>query len=175
MITSDEIFAVGKSHKPHGLKGELACSFFNDFAEEMEVPYLIIEVDHIFVPFFIDSFRYKGEDTVLITFQGVANEQEARLLADTTLYLPKRFEHKSGEVTSLDDMVGFRVVELHSGVLGVVTAIDQRTENVLFEIENGEYLLPAHDDFVERVDYEERTIYLNLPQGLLDLETAEDF
>lgn len=48
---------------------------------------------------------------------------------------------------------------------------ESATENVLFEVEyNGRLLLiPAVDEFVCEIDEDNRKLYLNIPDGLLDL------
>ena len=56
-------------------------------------------------------------------------------------------------------------------MLGKIVSIDDSTENVLFEVEyNGRLLLiPAVDEFVCEIDEDNRKLYLNIPDGLLDL------
>ena len=57
------------------------------------------------------------------------------------------------------------------GELGKITSVDDTTENVLFEVDhNGrELLIPAVDELVSEVDEENRKLYMNIPEGLLDL------
>ena len=45
--------------------------------------------------------------------------------------------------------------------------MEDSTANTIFCIDGK--LVPATEDFIERIDVKERTIYMNLPEGLLDL------
>ena len=71
MITEKEVFRIGFLLKPHGVKGEISMSFLDSVVEELDAPYLVCLVDGIFVPFFVESVRNKGDRTVLIKFQGI--------------------------------------------------------------------------------------------------------
>jgi 16S rRNA processing protein RimM len=46
--------------------------------------------------------------------------------------------------------------------------VDDTTINVLFCLEDGR-LIPAAEDFITRVDTDQREIEIELPQGLLEL------
>ena len=112
MITREELIRIGRFNKPHGVKGELSFTFTDDVFDRTECSYIVCEIDGIFVPFFIEEYRFKSDTTALI-----------------------------------------------------------KLEDVLFEVEyNGRLLLiPAVDEFVCEIDEDNRKLYLNIPDGLLDL------
>ena len=58
MISLDEIFPIGQINKPHGVNGELSFTFSSDVFDTEEIPYLIMEIEGIPVPFFIDEYRF---------------------------------------------------------------------------------------------------------------------
>jgi 16S rRNA processing protein RimM len=62
---------------------------------------------------------------------------------------------------------GWQVVDSVCGALGEIDYVEDSTANTIFCIEGK--LVPATEDFIERIDAKERTIYMNLPDGLLDL------
>ena len=59
MISLDEIFPIGQINKPHGVNGELSFTFSSDVFDTEEIPYLIMEIEGIPVPFFIEEYRFK--------------------------------------------------------------------------------------------------------------------
>ena len=64
------------------------------------------------------------------------------------------------------------MLEEKEGEIGVITDIDDQTDNWLFVVErkNGdEALVPVQDAFIVDINHEERTITMDLPIGLLDL------
>ena len=171
MINKDELFPIGTTHAPHALQGELSCSFTNTVFDEEEAPFFVLEMDEIFVPFYLEWYRFKTETTALVKFEGVDSEAEARELAGKTIYLPVAYRGMSEpEDLTLHDLVGFEVIDRQAGSLGHITAVDDTTMNVLFVVDDGRVVMPAHDAFVDQIDYQGKSIYVHLPDGLLDLQ-----
>ena len=170
MITSKEIFPIGQIHKPHGLQGELSCSFTNTVFDDADAPYFVVEMDNIFVPFFIETYRFKTDTTALVKMQGVDNDSEANRMSNKTIYLPNQHLDQISEANvTLQDLVGFELMDVNKGALGSISEVDESTMNVLFVLNDGELLIPANDAFVEHVDYPTRKIIVNIPEELLDL------
>lgn len=172
MITREELIKIGRFNKPHGVKGELSFTFTDDIFDRTDCPYIVCEIDGIFVPFFIEEYRFKSDTTVLLKLEDVDNEQEARAFSLLDVYFPKSYyDTAAGEEAPGDYFIGFAVVDNEMGELGEIVSIDDSTENVLFEIDhNGRTLLiPAVDELVSEVDEENRKLYMNIPEGLLDL------
>ena len=72
--------------------------------------------------------------------------------------------------------MGFRVEEIHHGVLGEVTDVDTTTMNTLFVVTDAadnEMLIPACEEFITDMDASHRVITMNLPEGLVDMTLAE--
>ncbi|HOI27968.1 MAG TPA: ribosome maturation factor RimM [Paludibacteraceae bacterium] len=176
MITKDEIFKIGKIIKPHGLQGELAFSFDTDIFDEVENPYFICELDGIFVPFFIESYRFKTDETALVKFEGIDNDTDAKELTNADLYMSRKFIPKDIDPLNnegSDYYVGYHIIDKEGNEIGEIVAIDDSTENVLFELETPEkeeLLIPAQDEYIVEIDDNKRTITMNLPHGLLDLD-----
>lgn len=171
MIRKDELFPIGTTHAPHALQGEITCSFTNTVFDEADAPFFVLEIDEILVPFYLEWYRFKTETTALVKFEGVDSEADARELAGKTIYLPLAYRELSdGDDITLHDLVGFEVIDRQAGPLGHVTAVDDTTMNVLFIVDDGRVVMPAHDAFVEQVDYQGKSIHVHLPDGLLDLQ-----
>lgn len=176
MITKNEIFSVGHTAKPHGIKGELSFNFSKENFDEEKLPYYIFEMDGIFVPFFVEDYRYKSDTTAIVKLEGIDTEEQARLLSSHTVYIHTKFVLKeSEEDLGIHFFVGFTVIDKQLGSLGKITEVDESTENVLFVIdkEGEELLIPATDDFISDIDEAKRIIHMNLPEGLVNLDLAE--
>ncbi len=174
MIRESEVFKIGKFTKPHGIKGEISFAFENDIFDKVDCQYLVCCIDGIFVPFFIDEYRFKGKDTALITLDGIDDEIKAQRFSGLDVYFPRKYME---EETSDDDLeyswnffIGFRAIDEISGELGVIEAIDDKTINTLFLIRDNEneYIIPATEDFITNIDPKKKILYLYLPEGLLD-------
>lgn len=173
MIHIDEVFKIGKFIKPHGLKGEIALEFDNDVFDKAECPYLVCMMDGILVPFFIKEYRFKGNDIVLITFEDISTEEQAKAFNGIEVYFPRKyFDAQNEEVDyTLDYFIGFTVNDESNGIIGKIIDINESTINVLFLLENedgNELIIPASDDFVTEIDEKNKTLYMKLPVGLIE-------
>lgn len=65
--------------------------------------------------------------------------------------------------------IGFKVKDVRHGDLGEIVAVDDSTMNVLFAIEKDgeELLLPAHEEFICKLDKKKRLLTVDVPDGLL--------
>ena len=61
MIRKEEVYKIGIFNKPHGIHGELSFTFTDDIFDRVEAEYLICLLDGIFVPFFIEEYRFRSD------------------------------------------------------------------------------------------------------------------
>lgn len=168
MIKDEEVFRIGTLGRTHGVKGELNFQFTDDVFDRVDADYLILKLDGILVPFFIDEYRFRSNSTALILFTNINTNEKAKNLVGTDVFFPFSLSDRDKEdVLDFNDLVGFTI----EGV-GEIISIDDYTDNVLFEVKNTEgrqMLIPAVDELVEDIDYENKKIRMNLPKGLVDL------
>ena len=151
MIKKEEVFKIGIINKPHGVKGEVSFTFTDDIFDRVEdCDYLVLLLDGILVPFFIEEYRFRSDNVALVKFEGIDSTEKARTLTNVEVYYPVKFMDDQEEISSWNYFIGFRVEDIHHGCLGTVVDVDDATMNVLFVIENGdeEVLLPAHEEFI---------------------------
>ena len=167
MILEKEVFRAGKINKTHGVNGELNCNINADTIDMAE--YIVLDMDGIFVPFFVSNIRIKSSNSVLITLEDVEDETEARKLIGKDIYLPIELM-SDDDMLSYEYFVGFTVVNANEQ-LGEISFVDDQTVNILFGIktEDGEILLPAVEDFIAEVDNENKILYTNYPVELVEL------
>lgn len=173
MIREDEVFKIGKLVKPHGVKGEIAFAFDNDVFDRVDCPYLILKTDGIFVPFFIQEYRFKGQETALVTFDNIDSEDKAQRLSGLEVFFPRRYyEEETDEDIeySWKFFIGFKAIDDKAGELGIIKEIDESTINTLFIIYNGdkEYIIPATEDFITGIDAKNKILHLSLVDGLIE-------
>ena len=67
--------------------------------------------------------------------------------------------------------IGFKIIDKLKGVLGIVENINDQTSQPLFEVTDGKknILVPLHDDLLIEIDRKNKSILVNLPEGLIDL------
>lgn len=172
MIKESEVFKIGKLIKPHGIKGEISFAFENDIFDRVDCPYLICRINGILVPFFIAEYRFKGSETALIMFEDIDTEEKAYRLSGLDVYFPRKYfeEENADEIEySWNFFIGFTVMDKNAGEIGIIEAIEDKTLNTLFLIKKGaeEIIIPATEDFIEKIDAKKKILYLSLPEGLI--------
>lgn len=177
MIKKEEVYKIGLLTKPHGVKGEIAFSFTDDVFDRVDCDYLICLLEGILVPFYIEAYRFKSDSVALVKFEGIDSAGQARRFTNVEVYFPLSWTEDAPEgELSWSYFVGFRVEDARFGLLGRITEVDDSTINTLFVIDhNGkELLVPAIEEFISHLDNRQRTMTLQLPDGLLDMERAEE-
>lgn len=164
---------AGEFNKPHGIKGEISASF-DPRVDVGALKCVVAEVNGLFVPFFIDAIRSRGADAVLLTIDGITDENEAKLLSREPLYLLNGDAALAADDEDdgfyAEDLVGFSALDEDGAVIGKIAGVDSTTANVLFVIDRpdgSEALVPVADEFIDGIDPESATITLRLPDGLL--------
>lgn len=168
MIKSEEVYRIGRLGKTHGVKGEVSFQFDDDIFDQVNCDYLVLDVDGILVPFFIEEYRFRSDSVALVKFEDIDTQQRAAELTGCDVYFPRALAAED-ESPSLTMLVGFDIVEANGETtVGRIAAIDDSTANLLFELEDGR-LIPANDDLIEDIDTQQQKITMSLPEGLLTL------
>ncbi len=170
MIRKEEVFKIGVINKPHGVKGEVSFTFTDDIFDRVDCDYLILLMDGILVPFFMEEYRFRSDNVALVKFEDIDTAEQARKFTNVEVYFPKKFMDKQEDVTSWNFFIGFRVEDVHHGYLGEITDVDDTTINVLFSIEKDgeELLLPAHEEFIIDLDRKKKVMKVDVPDGLIE-------
>ncbi|MDY3267200.1 MAG: ribosome maturation factor RimM [Phocaeicola sp.] len=170
MIKKEEVFKIGIINKPHGVKGEVTFTFTDDVFDRVEdCDYLILLLDGIFVPFFIEEYRFRSDNAAIVKFEDVDTAEKARMFTNVEVYFPVKYMDEQDEITSWNYFIGFEVEDVNHGDLGQIVDIDDATMNVLFIIEKDgeEILLPAHEEFIVDIDRKKKYMKVNIPEGLI--------
>lgn len=168
-MKKEDCFFLGYISRKHGYKGEVNLKLENP-AKYKELDHLFIEMNGNLVPFFIDSFRLKKEGIALVKLEEVNTEEEAQSLIGKEVFLKLEFLDDSQE-NQLLALIGFSAIDATHGELGKVEDILDNSAQQLFCITEGEreILIPITEEFIEKIDPASRTIYLQTPEGLIDL------
>lgn len=169
MIKREDVYKIGRLGKAHGVKGEVSFQFTDDIFDSVDAEYLVLDVDGILVPFFMEEYRFRNDSVCLVKFCDVDTQQRAQELTGCDVYFPRALAEEAEETPSLSSLVGFKIVNVPDGsTIGTIAAIDDTTQNILFELEDGT-LIPASDELIENIDVNKKEIIMNIPEGLLDI------
>ena len=159
MIRKEDCYKIGRLGKAHGVKGEVTFQFTDDVFDRADADYLVLEVDGILVPFFMEEYRFCDVDT----------QQRAAELTNSDVWFPRSLTPEDDELPSLSSLVGFDIVEAKgAAAVGRIADIDDTTANLLFCLEDGR-LIPANDELITSIDVAQKKIVMHIPEGLLDI------
>ncbi len=169
MIRKEEVYKIGRLGKTHGVKGEISFLFDDDVFDRVDADYLVIDIEGILVPFFMEEYRFKSDSNALMKFEGIDTQERARELTGCDVYFPRELTDDDEENLSWTSLVGFSLIDADSGKdVGRIASIDDSTMNILFELEDGT-LIPASEDLITNIDTQRQQIEINLPEGILEL------
>lgn len=169
MIREEDVFRIGRLGKPHGVKGEMTMQVDDDVFDRVDSDFVLLRVDGLLVPFYMEEYRFRSDTAVLVKFEDVDTVERARELTNCEVFFLRSLADGEEEDYTWSFFVGFDVIEAESGMtVGRIAAVDDSTSNVLFEMEDGT-LIPAAEELVSSIDHDARRITMQLPAGLLSL------
>ena len=163
---------LGRISRANGYNGSVSVrlenSFFNNIPEMESV---FLEIDGKPVPFFISSEEYSGGDILKFKFKGYDTFEKVSEFTGCRIYLTTISEDNktSGNTES---MTGFKVISGNKSLIGTVMEIVQNPGHDLLKIlspEGKEILIPFHEDFILNTSDKKKTIMVDLPEGLTEI------
>ena len=171
-----EYYYLGVITKHFGIKGELFVYLDTDEPEKYtKLEAVFLDIDGDFVPYPIEKISYRGGNLAVFKFKDVDYE-EARDLIKSALYLPiSTLPPLTGNRFYFHEVIGFQVIDKVKGAIGVCTDFIEMHQQSVMQIDNNgiEILLPAVDEFLDRIDRENKIIYVQAPEGLIEIYMGE--
>ena len=169
--------AVGRLFKPHGVRGELKCDIEPEYLEDVLSKGMIyVQEGNNQIPYFIESIR--SQDPFLIKLETIDTKEDAvrvahrevKVMTDTLSVII--VEESDLEFHYL---IGYTMVDAEQGEIGTINRLEEypQQEMAFVEKEEQEILIPLHKQMIEKIDKEAKTIYMDLPDGLLTMGEEE--
>lgn len=164
--------SIGKIAGSFGVQGEVVLQHAlgkKTVLQDLEALFVEMRKGE-FLPYFIVSARAKSDTEIYIKLEGVDSREAALKLNQRPVWLEesdfKRFASASASIS----LLGFSVIH-GSENLGEIREVIEQPHQMLCRIDlNGkEALLPVNESTLVKVDQPARLVYLDLPDGLLDL------
>lgn len=170
-METKDCFYLGVVTKPWGVKGQVVLFLDVDTPEDyLGLDSAFVEVKGKLVPYFFHIDNLNGNKAV-VTFEGLS-AAEATALVGCELYLPLDLLPKlEGNKFYFHEVLGFRVIDREKGDIGILEQVIEYPAQPLFQIlKNGvEVLVPVIDQVIDKVDREQKILYITAPKGLIDL------
>ena len=172
-MRKEDCFYLGKIAKKFSYKGEVLAYLDTDEPELYEnLESVFVECNKHLVPFFIENSSLHKNDFLRIRFEDVTTEEEADAIIGNAIYLPLQLLPKlSGNKFYFHEVIGFEIEDKRLGIIGKIVSINDTSAQPLFEVINGdvEILVPMIDQFLVKIDRENKKVIMDLPEGLVEM------
>ncbi|MEA1784763.1 ribosome maturation factor RimM [Arenibacter sp. GZD96] len=169
----NDCFYLGKIVSKHSFKGEVLIKLDTDEPEAYEnMESVFVLLGGNLVPFFIKKSQLHRSALLRVRFDKVINEADADRIMGSEIYLPLHFLPKlSGNKFYYHEVIGFSVIDKVHGDIGIIQNINDTTAQALFEVDKDgqQILIPITDEIIDKVDREQRIIFVDAPEGLVAL------
>lgn len=166
---TEEYYKIGKIGKPHGVKGEVSFHFSDDVFDRTDAEYLMLCIDGLLVPFFMEEYRFRSNETALVKFCDIDTQESAAELTGCEVFFERGKSDSDSDNISWAEIVGYMLIDSTTGKpVGRIASIDDSTVNILFELED-DTLIPASTELITNIDINNKVIEIDLPEGILDI------
>ncbi|MGV1011555.1 MAG: ribosome maturation factor RimM [Flavobacterium sp.] len=172
-MRKEDCFYLGKIAKKFSFKGEVLIYLDTDEPELYEnMESVFVEFNKNLVPFFIENSSLHKNDFLRVKFEDVDDEAEADSILNCDVYLPISMLPKlEGNKFYFHEVIGFEIEDQRLGIFGKIVSINDTSAQPLFEVINGnvEILVPMIDQFLVKIDRENKKVIMDLPEGLVEM------
>jgi 16S rRNA processing protein RimM len=161
---------IGYISKTHGLKGHVILRL-NELVriDEEAIKSVFLELNGSQVPYFIEECRPNNTGYIL-KLETIDMVDTSKKLIGKKAYALTDFILEEEE--SLNEFIGYSIIDSKLGNIGVISDVDEKTDNVIVKVIHAtgvEIILPFNDDFIIEIDDDLKTIEFNAPEGLIEM------
>ncbi len=171
-MTRDEYRLLGSVIKTKGISGEVVIrTKITTIGISEDQKYVMIKIDGLLVPFFIDSWQNLSNNAIILKFRDISTKEKAERLKDREIWLPRN-ELKNALMKPADnDLSGYKVIDVSDGFIGRTTGILEIPGNDLLrsEYREREILLPIQEGIILEINPDKKLIRVDLPDGFLQI------
>ncbi|MGM0649080.1 MAG: ribosome maturation factor RimM [Bacteroidota bacterium] len=171
MLHAEDFVRVGFVKKVFGYKGAVVIGLEKetifDYINVSEPVFL--KLQGTLVPYFVSDIQGDATNTV-VYLKDIESIGQAKTLINAECYLPAGdFDDAEISENHPGMLVGFLLKDETSGMTGEIINYLDSSNNPLFEVrfETGDILLPCHEDMIQEIDIQNKTITAVYPEGLI--------
>ena len=163
---------IGTVVSKHGFKGSIKVNLLSiKFKRVPDIDFIFIDIDNCFIPFKVDNLSFSNDKCVILKLQEINSDNEVSEVISRSVYLDKKYSKSIDKEDFLyDEFLNFLVYKDSKKIGKIVNVISSLPQPV-FEIliNDKKFMVPIHNDFIEKIDRENQFIFLVIPDGLLEI------
>ncbi len=163
---------IGKIVATHGLNGSLILTHVVGNSQWLKKEHVLhVEMQKgSYIPYFISQCKANNPKEYLINIENIDKVESAKKLVTKHVYVDESILADYAKQSPLL-WIGFNVTDKKNGALGTIDDVMQTGNQWLARLtyKNTEVLIPLIDQTIEKLDLKSKTLYVNLPEGLLEV------
>lgn len=160
-----ELIKIGKIVNTHGIKGELRLLSKFPYKDKVFIKGMVIYIDKKNKEVINSYRRHKMFD--MITLEGYSNINEVLMYKGKNVYVDSSSVVLDKNTYLDEELIGLDVI-YEDIIKGKVYDIERYDKTTLFVIKNDnkEYLIPYNDNIIDKIDIDNKKIYIKDIKGL---------
>ncbi len=171
---------IGKIKQAHGLRGEVYVLVFSkDISWQKKLKNITIKQNDQSKS--LNVLKLKPfKDGLILTLESVTDRNQSEAIQGSEVWIDQNlFKSQPDETPYLVEIENFMVNDKTLGILGKITEFSFNGSQdllVVTALNNSEvkYEIPFVDQFVLKIDSENKMLMMDLPEGLIDINTIID-
>ncbi len=161
------LIKIGKIVNTHGIKGELRLLSKFPYKNKVFINNMKIYIDKKDIEI-INTYR-KHKNFDMITLKGYSNINEVLKYKGKYVYVDNNDIALDNNKYLDEDLIGLNVI-YEDNDKGIITDIERYDKTVLFNIKGNdkEYLIPYNDNLIDKIDINDKKIYIKDIKGLFE-------
>ena len=167
---------IGKIVAVNGLKGEVILEHNLGKRSELKglLSVMIETKKDELIPYFVETAKARSATESILKFEGVDTPEKAKLITRKNAWIAEKDFDAHVSKQSSTALLGYILFDKKIRI-GEITAVLEQQQQILCTVEiNGkEALIPVHSDNTLHMNSKERTIEVDIPDGLLEIYLEE--
>ncbi len=162
--------SVAQISKTKGYDGTVICTIDDHYLKDLKTAPGVFAVHKgSLVPYFLDKSRSRLSEG-LVKFDTINDKEYWADIYPRQLFLSEQDIHEVKPQSKADTFIGWSIFNNEENI-GHIEDIEEYPQQIMLVVkrQSGISLIPFHQEFIRSISEDERAIYLELPDGLLEL------
>ncbi len=175
MVIMDTMVKIGRIGKAHGIKGEVKVFIEDAYWEDfLNVEIIFLETRGQHLPYFVEDIR--AGNAVILKLEDINAREDAQMLHRKEVFIRTEDLLDDEERTivfepGFERYAGYNIEDASYGPVGKIEQVIEMPQQMMAVVnyKGREILIPLNDQFIHQANDEQAVLYMDLPDGLLDL------
>ncbi len=162
---------IGTLVSSKGLIGEMRVRFYMELKWDLLDHVMVEKSTDSFIPYAVEYLKDSGKDDLkkYILFGNIQNKEAADALAKKELYLEDAVYDELLPENSWFRLLGYTLYDGEQEIAKIYDIIVLTQTMFVLDVDGDDVYVPYVESWIEEVDDEEKKIYMQLPEGLLEV------